>query len=73
MKRGQEGGDGSVTVSYGIRCQLDQIIRNNFLSRASLSFKGRECAFVFPYRVDGRRESACPFPPYGVFWATIQA
>ena len=41
MKRGQEAGDGSVTVSYGIRCHFDQLIRNNFLSRASLSFKGR--------------------------------
>ena len=73
MKRGQEGGDGSVTVSYGIRCQLDQIIRNNFLSRASLSFKGREApSFSLTGSTDGV-ESACPFPPYGVLWATIQA
>ena len=41
VKRGKECGDGSLTVSYGIPCQLDQLIRNNFLSRASLSLKGR--------------------------------
>ena len=56
MKRGQERGDGSVTVSYGIRCQLDQIIRNNFLSRASLSFKGREApSFSLTGSTDGVR------------------
>jgi hypothetical protein len=42
MKRGKECGNSSLTVSYGVRCQLDQLIRNNFLSRALLSFKGRE-------------------------------
>ena len=26
---------------------------------------------VFPYQVDRRRESAYPFTPYGVLWATI--
>jgi len=41
MKRGKECGDGSLTVSYGIPCQLDQLIRNSFLSRASFSFMGR--------------------------------
>jgi len=56
MKRGQERRDGSVTVSYGIRCQLDQIIRNNFLSRASLSFKGREApSFSLTGSTDGVR------------------
>jgi hypothetical protein len=42
MKRCKECGDGSLTVSYGIRCQLDQLIRNSFLSRALFSLKGRE-------------------------------
>ena len=42
MKRGKECGDGRMTVSYGIRCQLDQLIRNSFVSRALLFFKGRE-------------------------------
>ena len=56
MKRGKECGDGSVTVSYGIRCQLDQIIRKNFLSRASLSFKGREApSFSLTGSTDGVR------------------
>ena len=71
MKRCKECGDGSLTVSYGIRCQLDQLIRNSFLSRAWISFKGREAAFVFPYRVDRRHESAYSFVPYGALWATI--
>jgi hypothetical protein len=42
MKRSKECGDGSLTVSYGIRCQLDQLIRNNFVSRALFFFKVRE-------------------------------
>ena len=56
MKRGKECGDGSVTVPYGIRCQLDQFIRKNFLSRASLSFEGREApSFSLTGSTDGAR------------------
>jgi hypothetical protein len=56
MKRGKECGDGSLTVSYSIRCQLDQLIRNNFLSRASLSFEGREApSFSLTGSAEGAR------------------
>ena len=56
MKRGKERGDGSLTVSYRIRCQLDQLIRNSFLSRASLSFKGREApSFSLTGSTEGMR------------------
>jgi hypothetical protein len=56
MKRRKECGDGSPTVSYGIRRQLDHLIRNNFLSRASLSFNGREApSFCLPGSTEGVR------------------
>jgi hypothetical protein len=56
MKRGKECGDGSLTVSYGIRRQLDQLIRNSFLSRASFSFKGREApSFSLTGSTEGAR------------------
>jgi hypothetical protein len=64
MKRGKECGDGSLTVSYGIRCQLDQLIRNNF------SFQGREAPSS---SLTGSTEGArvLILVPYGVIWATI--
>ena len=56
MKRGKKRGDGSVTVSYRIRCQLDQLIRNSFLFRASFSFKGREApSFSLTGSIEGMR------------------
>ena len=56
MKRGKECGDGSVTVSYGIRCQLDQLIRNNVLSIGSFSFKSGEApSFSLPGSTEGTR------------------
>jgi hypothetical protein len=56
MKRCKECGDGSLTVSYGIRCQLDQLIRNSFLSRAWISFKGREApSFSLTGSTEGTR------------------
>ena len=56
MKRGKECGDGSLTVSYSVRCQLDQLIRNNFLSRALLSFKSREApSFSLTGSTEGTR------------------
>jgi hypothetical protein len=55
MKRGKECSDGP-TVSYGIRCQLNHLIRKNFLSRASLSFNGREApSFSLPGSTEGMR------------------
>ena len=42
MKWGEEHCDRSLTVSYGIGRQLDQLIRYNFVSGAWVSFKGRE-------------------------------
>ena len=73
MKRGKERGDGSLTVSYGIRCQLDQLIRNNFLSRALLFFKGREApSFSLPGSDEGARVLIHSCLMAG-FWPPLQA
>jgi hypothetical protein len=56
MKRCEERRDRGLTVSYGIRRQLDQLIRDNFLSRALLFFKGREApSFSLPGSTEGAR------------------
>ena len=56
MKRGKERCDRSLTVSYGIGCQLNQLIRNNLPFGASLSFEGRETpSFSLPGSAEGAR------------------
>jgi hypothetical protein len=68
MKRGNERLDRGLTVSYCICCQVNQLIRNTFLSRVSLSFNGREApSFSLPGSTEGARVlvHSCLVPALG--------
>ncbi len=68
MKRGNERLDRGLTVSDCICCQVNQLIRNNFLFRGSLSFNGREApSFSLPGSTEGARVlvHSCVVPRLG--------